>query len=87
MSSGSTWSSLARRIPPGSLLAVDSGQSLSRSSEALPAHPVLDAEKLKCHGWHGAGIIQITFPGSQFAETTEASSSWKLKKRRSGALT
>lgn len=27
------------------------------------------------------GIIQITFPGSQFAETTEASSSWKLKKR------
>lgn len=41
MRSGSTWSSLTRRIPPGSLLAV-------------------------------AGIIQITFPGSQFAETTEA---------------
>ena len=35
--------------------SLDSGQSLSRSSEALPAHPVLDAEKLECHGWHGAG--------------------------------
>ncbi|XP_043308683.1 translation initiation factor IF-2-like [Cervus canadensis] len=56
MCSGSTWSSLTRRIiPPGSPLAV--------------------------------GIIQGTFPGSQFAETTESSSSWKLKKRRSGALT
>ena len=35
--------------PP--LFPGPSGQPLSRSSEALPAHLVLDAERLKCHGW------------------------------------
>ena len=53
--------------PP--LFPRPSGQPLSRSSEALPAHLVLDAEKLKCHGWvkphiHDQAMVLVGGEGS-----------------------